>query len=340
MGYIFRLFALVGVTFIVSCSFDYETITDEDNSIPDIVLESMEWVRVRGGDPTAKLIAEKGERYEKSHIMELSNYSFEQYNTSSGAVDSVGEGGKARIELESGNIKMNENVIINVDSDDIKLDAEDLEWRDKERALSSGQYTMVHIMQDDGTDFSGAGFSADVRSRTWLFTAGAGGDFYLEDDEESAPAAEQSPPPAAAEPGAPSAVTAAPSPKPAASATAAAASPKPAASDTAAAASGTAAADPANAAGAPSPKPAASATAAAASPKPAASGSAAAASGSAAAASGTTAAASPVPAASDTAAAAPANAAGADAGVTEAPAPKKKAAGQRAASWRMGSGGW
>lgn len=156
----------------------------ENENLPDIIMEDMDWVRVRGGGAQAVLSAERAERYEKTRIMVLQNYSFKQYDSSSGAIDSEGSGGKARIELESGNIKMTDAVIINVESENIKLDAADLEWRDKERFLSGGENTQVRIAQENGTDFSGGGFSADMRSRTWLFNSGVSGDYYLEDDDE------------------------------------------------------------------------------------------------------------------------------------------------------------
>jgi hypothetical protein len=184
MDYIKRIFQmLVPAALALSCSFDYNTMQSEDETLPDITMETLEWVRVRDGNPVARLQAEVGDRYEKIHIMELKNYSFEQYDVISGTVDSAGAGGSVKIELESGNLKMSDSVSINVESEEIQLDAEDLEWRDKEHTLSSGQYSQVHITGDKGTDFSGAGFSADVRSRTWLFSAGATGDYYFDEEE-------------------------------------------------------------------------------------------------------------------------------------------------------------
>jgi hypothetical protein len=174
---------LIPAALVISCSFDYTTMQSEDEALPDITMETLEWVRVRDGNPVARLQAETGDRYEKIHIMELKNYSFEQYDVISGNVDSAGEGGAVKIELESGNLKMSDDISINVESEEIKLDAEDLEWRDKEHVLSSGQYSQVHITGEKGTDFSGAGFSADVRSRTWLFSAGASGDYYFDEEE-------------------------------------------------------------------------------------------------------------------------------------------------------------
>ncbi|MDR0550731.1 MAG: LPS export ABC transporter periplasmic protein LptC [Spirochaetaceae bacterium] len=184
MSIVLRTAAIVFALFYTSCTFVYDTETIVDDSIPDITMENVDWTRMRGGKAQARLEAAIADRYEKTHIMELRNYTFEQYDMSSGEVDSTGSGGKARVELENGNMRMTENIVINVNSEDMSLDAENLEWRDKEKTLTSADSTPVHVGQESGTNFEGNGFSADVRSRTWHFNGGAEGDYYLEDIEE------------------------------------------------------------------------------------------------------------------------------------------------------------
>ncbi|MDR0539210.1 MAG: LPS export ABC transporter periplasmic protein LptC [Spirochaetaceae bacterium] len=174
----------LAVTFLSSCTFVYETEIQADDSVPDITLEDMEWVRFRRGDEQAKLEAKQADRFEKIHIMELQNYTFEQYNTSDNSIDSSGSGGKARIELETSNFKMTNTITIDVASEEMSLTAEDLEWYDREKTLQSAPGTQVHITQKTGTDFLGTGFSADVRARTWLFSSGAEGAYYFDDENE------------------------------------------------------------------------------------------------------------------------------------------------------------
>ncbi|MDR2746047.1 MAG: LPS export ABC transporter periplasmic protein LptC, partial [Treponema sp.] len=74
------IFALVLLVFflILGCSFDYGEGNAEDSGLPDLVMNDVEYVRVRDGDPQVKFRAERAERYENRQLMELRNFSFEQ----------------------------------------------------------------------------------------------------------------------------------------------------------------------------------------------------------------------------------------------------------------------
>jgi LPS export ABC transporter protein LptC len=175
-------FLLCGL--ILGCSFDYGETAKEDDSQPDIVMNDVEYVRIRDGDPVVRFEAESAERYENRQTMELRNFSFEQFDTRGEEINAVGSAGAASVELESGNIKMVEGVRISVDSEDLTIETSSLNWQDKERFLSGEEGGRVDIQRSDGTHFSGQGFSANVRSRTWTFAAGVEGSYVHEDDDE------------------------------------------------------------------------------------------------------------------------------------------------------------
>jgi LPS export ABC transporter protein LptC len=168
----------------VSCTFDYGITEAVESPYPDITMEDLDYVRVRKGGPIARLQAEIAERYEKRHRMELKNYSFEQYNTSNDEIDAVGSGGFASIELDTSNIHMSSGIEIIVDSEDITLGTERLDWEDSKKYLRGGDNDPVNIEQSDGTMFTGSGFSADVRARSWFVSSNAEGAYVHEDDDE------------------------------------------------------------------------------------------------------------------------------------------------------------
>jgi LPS export ABC transporter protein LptC len=170
----------------LGCSFDYGAGAEEDDNQPDIVMNDVAYVRIRDGDPVVRFEAESAERYENRQTMELRNFSFEQYDTSGEEVNAVGSAGAALVELESGNIKMQGGVRIAVDSEDLTIETTSLSWQDKERLLSGAESGQVDIQRSDGTNFSGRGFSADVRSRTWAFTSGVEGAYVHTDEDEDA----------------------------------------------------------------------------------------------------------------------------------------------------------
>jgi hypothetical protein len=147
-------------------------------------MEDLDYVRVRNGNPLARLQAEMAERYEKRHRMELKNYSFEQYNTTNDEVDAVGSGGFASIELDTSNIHMLDGVEIIVDTEDITLETARLDWDDGKKFLQGGDNDQINVEQSDGTRFTGYGFSADVRARSWFVSQDASGIYIHEEDED------------------------------------------------------------------------------------------------------------------------------------------------------------
>jgi len=168
---------------LAACSFDYGDRTGAgDRDTPDIVMENVEYVRVRAADIQARFLAERAERFEDRQIMELRNFSFEQFEQ--GDVNAFGRAGSASVELDSLDIFMTDGVRLEVESEEIAIETRRLEWRDTTRILLGGNEDEVHISRDDGTAFAGMGFRADARQRTWEFSGAVIGTYVHEDDEE------------------------------------------------------------------------------------------------------------------------------------------------------------
>ncbi|MDR2394194.1 MAG: LPS export ABC transporter periplasmic protein LptC [Treponema sp.] len=167
-----------------ACSFDYGPASSDQGDLPDIIMKDVEYVRVRNGNPLVRFTAESAERYEKRQTMELTNFSFEQFEHQGEDINAVGQAGTASVELDSGNIRLRDGVRLEVESEDITLETKGLDWQDQERLLSSGETEQVDMQRSDGTNFSGWGFSADVRNRTWGFASGINGTYVWEDKEE------------------------------------------------------------------------------------------------------------------------------------------------------------
>jgi len=179
-----RLIFISGIILLASCSFDYSDQTGSNKDQPDIVMENVEYVRVRSADPQARLLAERVERYEERRIMELRNFSFEQFGNHGEEVNAYGRAGSASFEIDSGDIRMGNGVRIDVDSEDLAIETMRLDWKDKDRTLSGGEMDGVNIYQENGTSFTGIGFHADARRRTWEFTGNVSGTYVHDDNEE------------------------------------------------------------------------------------------------------------------------------------------------------------
>jgi LPS export ABC transporter protein LptC len=179
IGFLFA-FAVCGA----GCSFDYGTEAPEESTLPDIVMEDLDYVRVRAGSPQARFTAERAERYDKRRIMELFMIQFEQYNSATGELDAKGTAGGAEIELANGNVTLINGIDLSVESEEIMMETDWLAWNDGERTLNGREDAAVVIKQTGGTDFRGTGLSANVQSRQWEFAGGAEGAFEQDDEEE------------------------------------------------------------------------------------------------------------------------------------------------------------
>jgi LPS export ABC transporter protein LptC len=181
----FSLFAICSLLFALSaCTFDYGESESSDKELPGLIMENVEYVRVRSADPVARFQAERAERYEKQGIMKLQNLTFEQYGEHGEEINTVGKAGNASVDIETGDIFMDNGVRIEVESEDIIIETFQLEWKDEQRTISSGEENEVNIYMDNGTSFTGIGLRADARTRSWEFSGRAGGT-YVYDDEES-----------------------------------------------------------------------------------------------------------------------------------------------------------
>jgi len=179
-----RLIFISGIILLASCSFDYSDQTGSNKDQPDIVMENVDYVRIRSTDPQARLQAERVERYEERRVMELRNFFFEQFGNHGEDVNAYGRAGSASFEIDSGDIRMDNGVRIEVDSENLAIETKRLEWKDNDRILTGEDREGVNIYQESGTSFNGIGFHADARWRTWEFTGNVGGTYIHDDDEE------------------------------------------------------------------------------------------------------------------------------------------------------------
>ena len=171
-----KVYFLPLVLLLAGCTFDYG-----DDGVtrgrPDIVMENILYIRVRGGDPIVRFHAEYAERWEDYQIMELQNFLFEQLEDDGRTVNAEGSANTATVELSSGDVRLKGDVLIDIEAEDLIIRAAELQWRDGERSFTGNEDEEVEIERSDGTYMVGTGFSANVRSRTWAFSGGGAGSF-------------------------------------------------------------------------------------------------------------------------------------------------------------------
>ncbi|MCL2800412.1 MAG: LPS export ABC transporter periplasmic protein LptC [Treponema sp.] len=179
-----RIAALAPILFLISCTFDYGEFDASERTMPDLIMENVEYVRVKSADPILRFRAERAERYEKQGIMNLEHFSFEQFSGRSEEINTSGSAGFASIDMKSRDILIDNGVRIEVESDDIILETVQLNWIDSQRLLFSGTENEVNVLQKNSTNFTGLGLRVDTRNRTWEFSGGVSGAIELEDIDE------------------------------------------------------------------------------------------------------------------------------------------------------------
>ena len=175
---------IIMLLLVCACTFDYGEAESHERQTPDLVMGNVIYVRVRSADPIARFQAERAERYEKQGVMKLQNFTFEQYGERGEEVNAFGKAGFASVDIESGDVFMDGGVRLEVESEDIVLEAVQLEWLDDPRILSTNSETQVTVFQENGTNFTGTGLKAYARLRTWEFTGSVGGIFISDDEED------------------------------------------------------------------------------------------------------------------------------------------------------------
>jgi len=167
----------------LSCTFDYGETDSEERMLPDLVMLNVEYIRVRSADPIARVQAERAERYEKQGVMKLENFTFEQYGDKGQEVNTQGGAGNASVDINSGDILMTNGVRLEVESEDIIIETNQLEWKDETHILSTREDDDVDIYRENGTHFIGTGLNANARTRSFEFSNGVGGSYIQEEDE-------------------------------------------------------------------------------------------------------------------------------------------------------------
>jgi len=167
-----------------ACTFDYGADQRLGEGRPDIVMENIEYVRVRDGNILARFHAEYAEQWEERQIMKLRDFTFEQMEDKGETVNVEGTAGAAEVDLDSSDIILSGGVLISIESEDLIINTNTIEWNDSNKTLTGGNNEEVDIQRSDGTSFTGRGFSADIRRRTWAFSGEAWGSFVDEEDED------------------------------------------------------------------------------------------------------------------------------------------------------------
>jgi len=178
-----KLLPFLLVVLFLACTFEYGDGEDSEREMPDLIMENVVYIRVRSSDPIARFQAERAERFENIGLMKLQNFSFEQYGEKGAEANTFGSAGFASIDIESGDVFMENSVRLEIETENIVLETDQLDWKEEDRILTTRPDDEVRIFQDTGTSFTGIGLRVDARRQAWEFFGIVTGTYVSEEDE-------------------------------------------------------------------------------------------------------------------------------------------------------------
>ncbi|MBI9103919.1 MAG: LPS export ABC transporter periplasmic protein LptC [Spirochaetales bacterium] len=175
---------LLSLLFFFSCSLNYEDafMTDEiSEDIPDAVLSDFTHIAVRAGTETFRILAGKGENYDKKKESHFYEVEFRELNAE-GQVVTLGECDKALLYLDSDNIELWGNLSFYSAEEEATILAEYLFWDDGEGILTGEPDSWVVIRKDSGSSLQGTGFTAYLRENRVILEESVSGSWVEEEE--------------------------------------------------------------------------------------------------------------------------------------------------------------
>ena len=177
------LFFILPYVFSLSCSFDYEKATvDEELSeeIPDSISFKFSQVIVYEDGARIQIEAERVESYEKLDRIMAYGLHFEEYGTD-GELLAEGKADKAIYDMETEDAEFSGSVIFTSIQEKATVKTENIYWEDESRKLTTPPEVLVLFERDDGSFIEGKELEADLRRMEIRFANDVRGRIYIED---------------------------------------------------------------------------------------------------------------------------------------------------------------
>lgn len=169
-----------------SCRLEYNQDDEKaeiPETIPDSILFNFEHISVSKGKPVFRIQAEKAKSYENQKKTILENVTFIEFDDQLEAATS-GTADHAVLFTESDNAELTGNIEAWSSREEAFIKTDYLYWNNETRILDSKPEEVVTVTQESGTEITGSGFRADMRTMTVTFEKGASGTFVSTEEDE------------------------------------------------------------------------------------------------------------------------------------------------------------
>jgi LPS export ABC transporter protein LptC len=169
---------------LAACSFDYGGGASGASEKPSAVFVDFTHTIMMRGARVFEIKADRAESYDAEGKTLLYGVSFTEFDEKTHEAVAEGRADRGLIYTQSENAEFSGSISLKSQGEDATLRAEYLSWDSGKKLLSSRLDQNVEVRKGDGTWLRGAGFSADMRRRAFVFRDSAEGAFAVEDKKQ------------------------------------------------------------------------------------------------------------------------------------------------------------
>lgn len=172
--------------FFTGCSVDYGTISESEDSIPELMLDDADFSRIEQGRTTAHVSSERLETFKGSGKVFAQNIQFETKGPD-GETSATGKAGLMSADTDAELYEFFGGIEIRSETHNVNISGESLKWNGKTEQLVGERGKEITI-EKDGIHLSGQDFSASAVSERFSFGAEVHGTYVDEEKPEDAEA--------------------------------------------------------------------------------------------------------------------------------------------------------
>jgi len=174
------------ILLLSNCTLDYN---DPDvkaqlaDTIPETILYNITQIKVKNGNISSKIEAEKIETFKNKNIMYITKLHYMEIGKT-GAIITEGWADQATYYTDTENAEISGNIYFYSREEEAGVRANYLNWDNQKKILTSGSKEKVTVSRDDGSYVEGSGFSTDFKLKEITFSGDVKGIYIDEEQEE------------------------------------------------------------------------------------------------------------------------------------------------------------
>ena len=171
---------------LLSCRLDTESLTTVDKlarDIPNIVITKVTYKEIERAQLVQEVYADEFKLFSNDQLVYVTKGNVKTYEDGQGQLE--GQAVSAKYNQETEDADVVGPIELYYYPEQTRITADDFQWIDKERRLSSKPEGVVKVEQDNGTNFQGKNFSVDMTTKTISYGQEVTGQLYAEGDSES-----------------------------------------------------------------------------------------------------------------------------------------------------------